>query len=225
MVHASQQLGKRFASFSLPARKTCPGVKDCLAYCYAQTGTFNWNSVKNALVTNFQALVADGMSNDAHMFTQLWWMIYHHRKTIDVIRVHPSGDFFNLAYFTAWMNVARAFPHIQFYAYTKSLRIVKQYIDAGNSIPSNFRLIASRGGRYDELIDELGLPVCNVITSVEMYQQYAHLPWNDEEREAAFGKGSFNIALHGRFKKGTPEREAVDYFKALEKTLGGVKVC
>jgi hypothetical protein len=64
------------------------------------------------------------------------------------VRIHDSGDFFSPAYFEAWLRIAEATPDVRFYAYTKEVAMVKSH-----TLPDNFIIIFSMGGKQDYLID------------------------------------------------------------------------
>jgi len=50
-----------------------------------------------------------------------------------------------------WILIAREFPEILFYAYTKQIKMVR-YFQRTRQIPGNLRLILSYGGTEDHLI-------------------------------------------------------------------------
>lgn len=78
------------------------------------------------------------------------------------IRIHASGDFFNQEYFDMWVQLAQDNPHVEFWAYTKSINYWIQRIDG---IPMNLILTASRGGKLDSLIDQHNLKNVTVFKS------------------------------------------------------------
>ena len=41
---------------------------------------------------------------------------------IDTVRVHESGDFYSQKYVDKWMEIAKLFQRVKFYAYTKSYK-------------------------------------------------------------------------------------------------------
>jgi hypothetical protein len=80
------------------------------------------------------------------------------------VRIHESGDFFNVHYLQAWIMVAMANPSLKFYCYSKSLNLFM-----GLELPSNFYLTASYGGKFDYLIDEGFFPrYAKVVESLEV---------------------------------------------------------
>lgn len=58
----------------------------------------------------------------------------------DVFRIHDSGDFDTFGYFVAWCEIARAFPRVQFYTYTKRTDLLRKYLEEGRAIPSNLTI-------------------------------------------------------------------------------------
>ena len=77
-----------------------------------------------------------------------------------LVRLHVSGDFFSDTYFLAWMDVAEAKPETLFYTYTKSLPI---WLRNRSSVPANFKLTASEGGKHDDLVASESLKSAKVL--------------------------------------------------------------
>jgi hypothetical protein len=61
------------------------------------------------------------------------------RKRACVVRIHESGDFYSVAYFKKWIEIAKKLPGKTFYAYTKSW-FIAQHLD---ELPDNFIIIFS----------------------------------------------------------------------------------
>ena len=152
------------ATFSIPAGYTCPGAKDCHAFfdrttrklvdgkhqefrCYAASAEAAFMSVRESVDANLRLLKS--ARTVERMAELIHWSLPAKSK-FDKIRVHAAGDFYNGTYFAAWMEVARRNPDIEFYAYTKSLHL---WVNYKSLIPKNFVLTASRGGKFDKLID------------------------------------------------------------------------
>jgi hypothetical protein len=66
------------------------------------------------------------------------------------VRIHDSGDFFDIAYLARWLEIARTRPEVLFYAYTKEIEMLRL---VRPDIPANFRTIYSFGGKQDRLIN------------------------------------------------------------------------
>ena len=140
----SKVTGIKTFDFAIPAKKTCPKAKDCLAYCYASKGAYLWPAAKNKHQQNLEAT----QKSD---FVEL--MVNEiERKKIEAVRIHSSGDFYNKTYLNKWCKIAMNLPDVTFYAYSKSLHLFKRN---GQNIPlpKNLVIIYSFGGKLDHLID------------------------------------------------------------------------
>ena len=197
------------AIFSLPAGHSCPFAKECFSKADRKTGR-----ITDGPDTVFRCYAASLETRPAvraahwHNFDLL-----KSKKTIGELtdflskqipealryRVHSSGDFYSLAYFDAWMNVARMFPQTIFYAYTKALPF---WVLRKDSIPANFRLVASYGGTHDHLIPAHGLRYSKVVKSESEAKK---LGLNvDKDDSIAYGTNdSFALVVHGTQPKGT----------------------
>jgi hypothetical protein len=120
-------------------------------------------------------------------------------KRAKMFRVHVSGDFFSQTYFDAWMQVATMNPDKRFYAYTKSL---PYWVKRRDSVPSNFELTSSLGGREDELIDLNKLKYARVVLSEEEASSMK-LEIDHDDSHAYDGKESFALLIHGTQKAGS----------------------
>ena len=71
------------------------------------------------------------------------------KRRLKYFRIHADGDFYSIGYIKKWLAIMKACPDSQFYAYTKSHKLVKRL-----TLPKNFYLIQSYGGKHDQLIDK-----------------------------------------------------------------------
>lgn len=194
------------AIFSLPAGHTCPAAllcsskanRDtgaiidgprCLFRCYAASAENLFRNVRVSRWRNFEALQACG--SRGKMATLINRSLPH--KGVKLCRIHSSGDFFSQDYFDAWIEVANCNPSIVFYAYTKALRF---WVNRLNAIPSNLKLVASWGGRYDSLIEKHNLRNVRVVFS-ESEASKASLPLDHDDTFAWKHDGNFALLLHG----------------------------
>jgi len=197
--------------FSLPAGHTCPGASSCLARVNRLTGRLTdgplsefrcfsasaeavykgarelrWNNLDALQVAKttsaMASIILDALPIDASL-----------------VRIHVSGDFFSLDYFDAWCQVASQRPNVLFYAYTKSLH---HWVARLGYIPSNLRLVASYGGKYDELIEKHNLRFARVVYS--KYEARKLKLQIDHDDSLAFkGTKSFALLVHGTQAKGS----------------------
>jgi len=116
-----------------------------------------------------------------------------------IVRIHVAGDFFNQKYFDAWMSVAKNNPDRLFYAYTKSLQY---WVNRLGSIPTNFKLNASKGGKLDSLIEQYNLKYAEVVYS-EQEAIEKGLEIDHDDSHAYDYNHSFALLIHGTQPKGS----------------------
>jgi len=216
MLHFSKGNAKltRRLIFSLPAGKTCPGAmlcksfavidnngkrsiqdgKDTIFRCFAASSEVQYNAVYENRANNLEQIVnalqggsaADLINNS----------IQHHRtKSIELVRIHESGDFFSGVYLDAWIQVAQRNPDLKFYFYTKSLQLFLDF-----KLPENLYLTASKGGKFDHLIDHFER--YSVVVADEQEAQSLGLEV-DHDDSHCFGDKPFALLVHGTQPKGS----------------------
>jgi hypothetical protein len=187
------KLSKTTAIFSLPAGHTCMGARDCLARkdisfrCYAATSENMFRNVRVSRWRNFDMLRGKSIADMVTLISQSL------PRNIKLVRIHSSGDFFSQTYFDAWLQVVRANPSIVFYAYTKALPF---WVYRLKELPANFRLIASRGGKFDTLIDQYKLRCAEVVFS-ESEAKAKGLKIDHDDKLAWQSDKNFALLLHG----------------------------
>ena len=135
-----------FLIFSIPAVMTCPGATaQCMHFCYARRderfSTTRASRLSNFIITlrpDFCALLEKAIKETVYNKNGSIKKAFSGKKII--VRVHESGDFYNVEYMRSWFNVARRFPNFTFFAYTKSFTILEKCIDEK---PDNFTIRAS----------------------------------------------------------------------------------
>lgn len=220
------KLSKAIATFALPAGHACPFANECKSQtdkftgkitdgpncrfrCFSATNEARATTVRFARWRNFDLL------RKARTVQKMADLIQNSIPFgVNYVRLHVSGDFFNEAYFKAWLNVALANPAITFYTYTKSLRLLVKY---GKSLPSNFKIVASRGGKLDALIDKHNLVCAEVVFSAEEARRKG-LDIDHDDSLAIKADKSFALLLHATQPVGTVAAEA---WKVIMRTVGG----
>jgi len=215
------KLDKVIATFSLPSGYACPFAMDCLSKadpvtgkikdgpdtlfrCFAASQEALYKPVRKARWHNFNLL------RKCNSLKEMQDLIVKSLPKQEIVRIHVAGDFYCQRYFDAWLNVAKALPHKTFYAYTKSLPFVVNRLGA---IPSNFKVIASRGGKHDNLIVQHNLVYAEVVYS-EREASELGLEIDHDDSHAISGVKSFALLLHGTQPANTIVAEAL---KALRK--------
>lgn len=215
----NSKLSNNIATFSLPAFYTCPGAKNCIAFANRLTGKLSYG--KDAEITCFSAVteslfpkVRECRWDNYFALKQSSSMsdlIIQSLKTVKqpIVRVHVSGDFFSLDYFKAWVEAAKTYPDKTFYAYTKSVPFFNQLKD---TIPNNFKITCSIGGKFDSEIKE-GTKTAQVVFSRQEAKAKG-LKIDKTDRLAYTGKASFALLVHGRGKAGSKQNSSIQKMKA-----------
>jgi hypothetical protein len=126
---------------------TCPGAGACKVYCYAKKGGYvQWkaSSMSQTKVLNF--LLNDPQGFKAKLESEIQTEVdkFAKKGAKVVIRWHDAGDFFSPDYVDLAYSVARKFPQVDFYAYTKMAGVA-----TGNK-PDNFKMNFSMGATPDQ---------------------------------------------------------------------------
>jgi len=212
------------ATFSIPAGYTCPGAKACLA---------KFDRGKRKIVDGLHqehrcfAASMEAARPNVRVSTDRNWQLLKHARTTEAmvalikksmlpaywskIRVHVHGDYYNMAYFLAWMEVARQHPDRLFYSYTKSL---DYWIKAKTLVPNNFVLTASRGGKFDHLIDEHKLREAIVVFHEDEAKALGLEIDHDDSHAMRDDGKNFALLLHGMQSKGSKAAAALKRLRA-----------
>lgn len=213
---------RKIYSFDLLSGHSCPFAKDCLAKvviqddgkkklvdgpdteyrCFSASQEVIFPGVYNSRSGNFESL--RGKTTE-QMCAQIAADI---PKDAGIIRIHVAGDFFNEAYFKAWVGMAILNPEILFYAYTKSL---PYWVNNLTLIPENMVLTASRGGRMDHLIEQYNLRSVKVVLSQYQARKLQLAIDHDDSHAAIPAKSGkdFALLIHGVQKAGSKAGEAI----------------
>jgi len=226
MLHLSKGNGKLSGDtliFSLPAGKTCPGADQCksmamldattgkryiqdgpntLFRCFAASGEVQYDATFNNRADNYnqiQTALGQGLQNCVELINS---SIQKKRgKKTTKVRIHESGDFFSGVYLDAWIQVAQLNPDLKFYCYSKSLQLFL-YL----TLPTNFYVTASKGGKFDYLIDHIVR--YSVVVADEQEAESLGLEV-DHDDSHCFGDKPFALLVHGTQPKGSPLGKAI----------------
>lgn len=116
LTQGNVKLGQAIFSWSIPAVTTCPGQTTvCRSICYACSGRFRMPAVKRRLQRNLKQSrrknFVDRMTEEIR------------RSGVIVLRLHVSGDFFDVEYSSKWLAIMKRSPRVRFYGYTRSWRV------------------------------------------------------------------------------------------------------
>lgn len=185
------------ATFGLQAVKTCPGRGSCAKECFATVGNYSFDVVKNK---QKERLKASKKKNFVEIINAEIVAL-----NTGAVRIHDSGDYYSEAYLRKWIQIAEANPDVIFYSYTKSLKFLKKDADTWRiSLPTNFVITLSYGGKHDYLINPAKDKHALVFLSLEDLLEYKY---SDTSK---FDDNAYNpkvkrvglIAKHNRKKEG-----------------------
>lgn len=126
---------------------TCPGAGACKVYCYAKKGGYvQWkaSSLSQTRLLNFLLNDPSGFKSMLESELASAKAKYDKKKTKVVVRWHDAGDFFSPEYVDLAYSVARDFPDVDFYAYTKMAGV------ALGGKPANFKMNFSMGATPEQ---------------------------------------------------------------------------
>lgn len=227
------KLDKGTVILSLPAGHSCPFAKDCRSSadritgkitdgphtqfrCYAANSEALFRNVRDGRWRNFELIKACN-GNTLQMAALIDASIPRRNGKTSLVRFHQSGDFFSQAYFDAWLLVAKYNPGLVFYGYTKALPF---WVKRLGDIPANFKVVASRGGTHDALIEQHGLRSAKVVFS-EYQARKLKLPIDHDDTHVWKYDGDFAILIHGTQPAGSEAGKA--WYKIFKHGKGGYK--
>ena len=227
------KLGKQTLIFNLPAGRTCPGALFCKSFavvdangkrsiqdgehtqfrCFAASSEVQYDAAFENRSNNLKAIV-DALREGSAVDLINNGIQTNRTRNTKLVRIHESGDFFNLAYLNAWIAVAELNPDLKFYCYSKSLDL---FLDV--TLPKNFYFTASYGGKWDHLID------------AGLFTRYAKVFMTEDDANAAglevdhddshcFGVKPFALLVHGTQPKGSEAGAAIRARRKINK-FGG----
>ena len=121
-----------FLTWSLPSRSTCPYATEmCKKRCFAKKNetfkTVRDSRGRNLAETHKNTFVADMIKHFEYQLQRP-----KAQNKLIICRIHTSGDFYSKDYFAKWVEISNYFKdnkNIMFQAYTKSMPILRQYIE------------------------------------------------------------------------------------------------
>lgn len=123
---------------------TCPGAGACKLFCYAMKGGYIQYPDPSSNVTRVLNFLLNDPAGFENMLTRELEEALRKegKKGVKiVIRWHDAGDFFSPEYLELAYRVARKFPTVDFYAYTKIASVVH------SEKPANFLINFSQGAQ------------------------------------------------------------------------------
>ena len=231
MSKGNAKLSKDTLIQSISAGITCPGSNACKAWvtlkdnkrvlnrgneslftCFAASEELRYPNFFKSRKYNYDLINSYVLKNDLKGLTDLInRSIQANKKNITKVRIHESGDFFNIIYLKAWLNVAKLNKDIKFYCYSKSLDFFLEVL-----LPNNFFMVASYGSSFDYLIDQGYFPKYSKVVFSKDEAKKVNLDI-DKDDSLCFGNKAFALLLHGMQEKGSEAGEALKLIKRNKK--------
>ena len=128
----NKKLGKPIYDFNIPPIDSCPNSIECQDTCYAVNTYKRYPTAKKSWDDNFKLCVSnDGLSRFKGLVNK-----QIKKDGIQVIRIHSSGDFYNIDYLNAWVDICNTNTNTIFFTYTKAF-------EGMEGLPNNLNIISS----------------------------------------------------------------------------------
>ena len=210
LVKLEKKTGKKLFTFSVLSAWTCPGAKDCQSFATETPDGMRIRDGKHTLFRCFSASqevlfpnvyksrkenmsLIELAANSIRIAAEE--IVNQLPKKAEIIRIHVGGDFKTLSYFDSWRAAAMKRPDVLFYAYTKSIPF---WVKRQDVIPVNLKLVASMGGKFDQLALDNGFRTATVYTTESDVPK--GLPIDHDDSYAALTDMSFALLEHGTQK-------------------------
>lgn len=161
-----------FLTWSLPSRSTCPYATEmCKRRCFAKKNE-TFKAVRDSRNRNLEETYKDTFVEDMIKHFEYHLQRPKTKDKLIIVRIHTSGDFYNMEYFKKWVDISEHFnddKRILFQAYTKSMPILRGYKNVNNI---NIHLVWSiwhdTPREYNESALELGLQTFTALPKDEI---------------------------------------------------------
>lgn len=203
---------------------TCPGAGKCMLGCFARGGSFvQYNAVSERQTRILNFIYNRPMELKQKLIDDIGMLVNKNKKKgiKTSIRWHDSGDFMSEGVTNLYYDVMRHFesePMVDFYAYTKSIEMMKAHEEQGK-VPSNFTHNYSYGatGKGEKAIDPTKDKFSEIVPENVVLKFLERVPVVDEKTGETKSKGG-KIVTKFAIKQGQD-----DEVKAAVKTSEAYK--
>jgi len=129
-----------FSAFSSLPIITCPGLGECLKWCYSLKAWRNPHAFMRQLVNTLR--LVDGGQH----IVKAWQAL----PANDIVRLYVDGDIDSNKTLAFWFSLLEMRPDILAYGYSKSWPLFLSWEAKGRSFPSNYVLNLSGGSKYSK---------------------------------------------------------------------------
>jgi len=169
-LHNSKLAIDDIAGFYIPPVITCPSCDQCSRECYFKKIMARYPSTSSKAYNNLELTKSD-------MFVDIVSanIIATQPK---YLRIHVGGDFYSCGYLDKWITIARKFPEVKFYCYTKEVSLFGML---KKRIPFNFVYCFSYGGKEDAKIDPNTDKHCHIFSSLEEMKRAGYVSADESD--------------------------------------------
>lgn len=128
LTRGNKKLDRSVGVFSLPAVQTCPYHTLCKDSCYARVEEERFANCRNLRQQNLALTRTPEFVN--LMVNEII------AKRFSIVRIHESGDFYDLNYLAKWIKIAKSLPNVKFYGYSKCFERFPNALGVLNSLPN-----------------------------------------------------------------------------------------
>lgn len=224
---------RKIYSLDYVAGRTCPGAKDCLAYVAIKNGKRKLMHGKDQEFTCYAAANEAQYGRTLELHTMNWEMLkdkplIERVEIMDrslpsdtgILRFCSSGDQWDSTQMAACVELAKLNPSKLFYGYTKSLEYLAEHWETIKKM-ENLTFVASRGGRFDHMIDEYGFRESVVVFSKYRARQLGLKIDSNDSLAAQKKHHKFALLIHGTQQAGTKSAKAWQRIKAAKAAKKG----
>ena len=162
IADGNSKLGKT-PNFNLSPVKSCPNCTDCKKDCYALK---YYNQYVNTEIAYDSNLLIAKYKPNVLKQSIIDFLSKKRRNSITKFRIHGSGDMFSQSYFELWIDIAKLYPRITFFMFTKNYNL-----DFSN-IPDNMIIRYSVFYNSDNIPESIkSLPKAYTITDVKITEK------------------------------------------------------
>lgn len=151
------KLSGEIPSVNLPPLQTCRKNAPCAKLCYARKGNFRFSNVQKSLMHNYALYQMDSEKYFNDIIRFLNGLVSY-----KYFRFHSSGDIVDYNYLLGMIKVAKKCKNVKFLCFTKKFEIVNQYLDNGEKIPSNLKIVFSAWDKNFKIDNPHNLPTTYV---------------------------------------------------------------
>lgn len=120
LTYGNAKIDRHVAVSALMPVVTCGNCSSCSSTCYALACLVRAN-VRHKWALSTRLIQSPEGIGQYFAAVAYQAAVQFPRRHVSTIRLHEAGDFDSAAYAARWMDIARAFPRVRLYTYTKEL--------------------------------------------------------------------------------------------------------